>query len=306
MTDKTENTSSLPSLYLALIPVIFLIITLGTSIILFGDSTIGGPAQIALLMAGMSAGAVGVKYGVNWSQLELATAVGISKALPAIFILLMVGTLVGTWMLSGTVPFLIYWGLQIIAPEIFYVATVIICAVVAVSIGSSWTTAGTVGVALVGIAAAAGMSIEVTAGAIISGAYFGDKLSPLSDTTNLAAAVSETELFEHIRYLLWTTVPAIAIALVFFAIKSYSNAAEIDQAQIVSISTAIEQNFSALFPSLRSEKALPALVGIIGLQAMGVGSRALCNIPYWVSPNEVHNIMVHVVHEKTCIGESCH
>ena len=156
----------------------------------------------------------------------------------------MVGTLVGTWMLSGTVPFLIYWGLQIIAPEIFYVATVIICAVVAVSIGSSWTTAGTVGVALVGIAAAAGMSIEVTAGAIISGAYFGDKLSPLSDTTNLAAAVSETELFEHIRYLLWTTVPAIAIALVFFAIKSYSNAAEIDQAQIVSISTAIEQNFN--------------------------------------------------------------
>ena len=218
MTDKTENTLSLPPLYLALMPVIFLIIALGTSIILFGDSTIGGPAQIALLMAGMSAGAVGVKYGVNWSQLELATAVGISKALPAIFILLMVGTLVGTWMLSGTVPFLIYWGLQIIAPEIFYVATVIICAVVAVSIGSSWTTAGTVGVALVGIAAAAGMSIEVTAGAIISGAYFGDKLSPLSDTTNLAAAVSETELFEHIRYLLWTTVPAIAIALVFFAI----------------------------------------------------------------------------------------
>ena len=244
MTDKTENTPSLPPLYLALMPVIFLIIALGTSIILFGDSTIGGPAQIALLMAGMSAGAVGVKYGVNWSQLELATAVGISKALPAIFILLMVGTLVGTWMLSGTVPFLIYWGLQIIAPEIFYVATVIICAVVAVSIGSSWTTAGTVGVALVGIAAAAGMSIEVTAGAIISGAYFGDKLSPLSDTTNLAAAVSETELFEHIRYLLWTTVPAIAIALVFFAIKSYSNAAEIDQAQIVSISTAIEQNFN--------------------------------------------------------------
>ena len=244
MTDKTENTPSLPPLYLALMPVIFLIIALGTSIILFGDSTIGGPAQIALLMAGMSAGAVGVKYGVNWSQLELATAVGISKALPAIFILLMVGTLVGTWMLSGTVPFLIYWGIQIIAPEIFYVATVIICAVVAVSIGSSWTTAGTVGVALVGIAAAAGMSIEVTAGAIISGAYFGDKLSPLSDTTNLAAAVSETELFEHIRYLLWTTVPAIAIALVFFAIKSYSNAAEIDQAQIVSISTAIEQNFN--------------------------------------------------------------
>ena len=244
MTDKTENTPSLPPLYLALMPVIFLIIALGTSIILFGDSTIGGPAQIALLMAGMSAGAVGVKYGVNWSQLELATAVGISKALPAIFILLMVGTLVGTWMLSGTVPFLIYWGLQIIAPEIFYVATVIICAVVAVSIGSSWTTAGTVGVALVGIAAAAGMSIEVTAGAIISGAYFGDKLSPLSDTTTLAAAVSETELFEHIRYLLWTTVPAIAIALVFFAIKSYSNAAEIDQAQIVSISTAIEQNFN--------------------------------------------------------------
>jgi NhaC family Na+:H+ antiporter len=244
MTEKSEIVPSLPPVYLALAPVIFLVITLGTSILLFGDSTTGGPGQIALLLAGITAGAVGVKQGVNWSQLEKATAIGISKALPAIFILLMVGTLVGVWMLSGTVPFLIYWGLQIIAPEIFYVATVIICAIVAVSIGSSWTTAGTVGVALIGIASAAGMSIEVTAGAIISGAYFGDKLSPLSDTTNLAAAVSETDLFEHIRYLLWTTIPAIILALIFFAFKSYSNASEIDQAQISSISQAIEQNFN--------------------------------------------------------------
>ena len=158
MTEKSEIAPLLPPVYLALAPVIFLVITLGTSILLFGDSTTGGPGQIALLLAGITAGAVGVKQGVNWSQLEKATAIGISKALPAIFILLMVGTLVGVWMLSGTVPFLIYWGLQIIAPEIFYVATVIICAIVAVSIGSSWTTAGTVGVALIGIASAAGMS----------------------------------------------------------------------------------------------------------------------------------------------------
>jgi len=244
MNDTQNNTPSLPPLYLALAPVIFLVATLGTSIVLFGDSTTGGPGQIALLLAGITAGAVGVKQGVNWTQLEKATALSISKALPAIFILLMVGTLVGIWMLSGTVPFLIYWGLQIIAPEIFYVATVIICAIVAVSIGSSWTTAGTVGVALIGIAAAAGMSIEVTAGAIISGAYFGDKLSPLSDTTNLAAAVSETDLFEHIRYLLWTTIPAIVLALIFFAFKSYNNASEIDPAQIASISLAIRENFN--------------------------------------------------------------
>ena len=201
MTDKNNQ----PGILLAVTPVVILVISLGTAVALFGDSTTSGPGQIALILAGIVAGVIGIRHGISWTELEKATAISISRAMPAIFILLMVGALVGVWMLSGTVPYLIYWGLQIIAPEIFYVATVVICSIVAVSIGSSLTTAGTVGVALIGIAAAAGLAVEVTAGAIISGAYFGDKLSPLSDTTNLAPAVSGAELFEHIQFLLWTT-----------------------------------------------------------------------------------------------------
>ncbi len=251
MNEKTSQ----PGFAIAITPVISLVIMLGTSVALFGDATTGGPGQIALLLAGIIAGVIGIWYGIPWGELEKATATSISRAMPAIFIPLMVGALVGVWMLSGTVPFLVYWGMQIIAPEIFYVATLVICSVVAVSIGSSWTTAGTVGVALIGIASAAGMSVEMTAGAIISGAYFGDKLSPLSDTTNLAAAVAETELFVHIRYLMWTTVPAIICALAFFSYASISAAAEMDQQRIISISEAISGNFN-----LSAWLLLPVLV----------------------------------------------
>ncbi len=240
MNEKTSQ----PGFAIAITPVVSLVIMLGTAVALFGDSTTGGPGQIALLLAGIIAGVIGIWHGTPWGELEKATATSISRAMPAIFILLMVGALVGVWMLSGTVPYLVYWGLQIIAPEIFYVATLVICSLVAISIGSSWTTAGTVGVALIGIASAAGMSVEMTAGAIISGAYFGDKLSPLSDTTNLAAAVAETELFVHIRYLMWTTVPAIICALAFFGYASISAAAEMDQQRIISISNAISGNFN--------------------------------------------------------------
>ncbi len=238
-----QSSSDTPSFYLAVTPVIVLIVSLATAVALFGDSTTSGPGQIALILSGIIAGLVGISRGIGWAALEKATATSISRALPAVFILLMVGALVGVWMLSGTVPFLVYWGLQIIAPEIFYAATLVICSVVAVSIGSSWTTAGTVGIALIGIASAAGMNIEMTAGAIISGAYFGDKLSPLSDSTNLAAAMTETELFEHIRYLMWTTVPAIVIALIYFTYTSLNQASEMDQEKVVSISNAISENF---------------------------------------------------------------
>ena len=244
-----------PGILLAVTPILVLVASLAAAVALFGDGTTGGPGQIALMTAGIIAGLIGVRFGNEWPELEKAAAQSISRALPAIFILLMVGTLVGVWMLSGTVPFLIYWGLAVIAPEIFYAATLVICSVVALSIGSSWTTAGTVGVALIGIAAAAGLSVEITAGAIISGAYFGDKASPLSDSTNLAAAVSETELFDHIRFLLWTTVPAIVIAFVFFLGMSLAGSAEMDQERIRAISTAIEEGYS-----LSPWAVVPALV----------------------------------------------
>lgn len=250
-----------PSLSLSLLPILALIIMLGGSVALFGDSTTSGPGQIALIIAGVLAGSVGILSGHSWGYLESGVADSIKRAIPAMFILLMVGTLIGLWMFSGTIPYLIYWGLQIMVPEIFYVATVLLCAVVSISIGSSWTTAGTVGLALIGIASASGLSPTMTAGAIISGAYFGDKLSPLSDTTNLAAAVTETELFEHIRFLLWTTIPAFAIALVVFTYFSLTSAAEIDQSKITEISSSIIQSYH-LTPWL-----LAPLVVTLGLAA---------------------------------------
>ncbi len=284
-------TKNPPGFYLAVLPVAILVTALSASVALFGDSTTSGPGQIALILAGVTAGLVGITHGVSWSELEKATAVSISRAMPALFILLMVGALVGVWMLSGTVPFLIYWGLQIIAPEIFYVATVVICSIVAVSIGSSWTTAGTVGVALIGIAAAAGMSVEVTAGAIISGSYFGDKLSPLSDTTNLAAAVSGSELFEHIQNLLWTTVPAILVALVYFSFASLDAAAEMEQGRIASISNAIEGSYNlslwALLPALvtlglavsRQPAFLSLLAGVVAAALVGLMTQSVITMP---------------------------
>jgi len=239
-----SESKSIPSLYLAILPIIVLVIMLGGSVALFGDSTTSGPGQIALIIAGVIAGVVGILNGHNWTDLEKGASESIQRAIPAIFILLMVGTLIGLWMFSGTIPYLIYWGLQIIVPQIFYVATVLLCAVVSISIGSSWTTAGTVGLALIGIASASGLSPTVTAGAIISGAYFGDKLSPLSDTTNLAAAVTETELFEHISFLLWTTVPAMVIALIFFTYYSLTSTVDIDESRITEISTAIVTSYN--------------------------------------------------------------
>ncbi len=265
MTEETGShnkpSTTTPSPGLALLPLLALILMLGSSIYLFGDSTTGGPGQIALIIAGVLAGIVGMINGHSWRGLEKGAAVAIQRALPAMFILLMVGTLIGLWMLSGTIPYIVYYGLQVLVPEIFYLAAVILSAVVAISIGSSWTTAGTVGLSLIGIAGASGLSLEVTAGAVISGAYFGDKLSPLSDTTNLAAAVTSTELFEHIRFLLWTTIPAITIALVVFAWFSFTAAADIDQTRITNISRAIEDTYN-LSPVL----LLPLLV-TLGLAA---------------------------------------
>ncbi|MFT5101860.1 MAG: NhaC family Na+:H+ antiporter [Patiriisocius sp.] len=258
----TKDTGpQIPSTALAVMPILALVLMLGGSIYMFGDDTTTGPGQIALIIAGVLAGMVGVLSGHTWSDLEIGAAKSIQRALPAIFILLMVGTLIGLWMLAGTIPYIIYYGLQLLIPEIFYIATVVLSAIVAISIGSSWTTAGTVGLSLIGIAAASGLSVEITAGAVISGAYFGDKLSPLSDTTNLAAAVTATELFEHIRFLLWTTIPAILIALVVFGYFSITAAANIDESRIQNISDAIAANYN-LSPLL----ILPLIV-TLGLAA---------------------------------------
>lgn len=175
---------------------------------------------------------------------------GITLSLGAILILLMVGALIGTWLLSGTVPTLIYYGLQVINPSWFYAASCLICGIVAMSIGSSWTTAATIGVALLGVATGLGLEQTVTAGAVISGAYFGDKLSPLSETTNLAPAVVGADLFEHIQHMLWTTVPSFVIALIIFIFMGFNATASSEAGRIDEITAILQQNFNIGFEML--------------------------------------------------------
>ena len=195
-----------PSLIQALIPVLMLMVMLWASVRLFGDGSSSGPNQMALLLAAAAAVLLGMRNGYAWEELQDGMIKGVSLSMGAVFILFTVGSLIGTWIMGGIVPAMIYYGLQILHPSIFYLATVLICAIVSIATGSSWTTAGTVGIALIGIAGALEVNLAIAAGAVISGSYFGDKLSPLSDTTNLAPAMTGTELFTHIRHMLWTTI----------------------------------------------------------------------------------------------------
>ncbi|MGI5310304.1 Na+/H+ antiporter NhaC [Rheinheimera sp. WS51] len=227
----------------ASLPLIVLIILLSLSVYLFGDSSSSGPNQMALFVATAAAVLVGLKNGYHWSVIEKAMVKGISLSLGAVLILLSVGALIGTWMLSGTVPTLIYYGLQIISPSWFYAASCLLCGIVAMSIGSSWTTAATIGVALIGVANGLGLSPAITAGAIVSGAYFGDKISPLSETTNLAPAVAGADLFDHIRHMLWTTVPSMIMVLILFTIIGFNADAESNIGRIDEIRTALDANF---------------------------------------------------------------
>ena len=211
-----QNNPKTPTMLDVLTPILLLIIMLSFSVYLYGDDSSYGANQIALILSACVAAIVGIKNGYKWKDIESGIVKGIGMGMSAILILLAVGALIGTLIMSGTVPAMIYYGLNILSPSIFYFATCIICAIAALSIGSSWTVAGTLGVALMGIATGLGLSPGITAGAVISGAYFGDKMSPLSDTTNLAPAIAGTDLFTHIKHMLWTTGPSLVIALVMF------------------------------------------------------------------------------------------
>ncbi|MEM9254211.1 MAG: Na+/H+ antiporter NhaC [Pseudomonadota bacterium] len=219
---------------MALTPIVLLVLLLASSVYLFGADSSYGANQIALILSSCVAALVGLRVGLSWRDAQAGMVEGISVGMGPILILLSVGMLIGTWILCGTVPAMIYYGVQIISPQIFYAASALICAIVAISIGSSWTVAGTLGIGLMGIASSFELSPAITAGAIISGAYFGDKLSPMSDTTNLASAATGVDLFEHIRHMLWTTVPAFLLSLVMFSVLGSSGAAtpqEIQQLQ---------------------------------------------------------------------------
>jgi Na+:H+ antiporter, NhaC family len=210
------STPKTPTLLDALLPVLALIALLALAVYLFGSDAVGGPTQIVLIIGAAVASIIAIKNGHSWTNVQQAIVDGIGTAMGAILILLSVGALIGAWLISGTVPSLIYYGLDLLDPRYFFVATCLICSITSLATGSSWTTAGTLGVALIGVAMGLGLSPGIAAGAVISGAYFGDKMSPLSDTTNLAPAVAGSELFEHIRHMVWTTGPSYLIALVLF------------------------------------------------------------------------------------------
>ena len=205
----------------ALIPVFALVIMLAYNVYVFGDDAISGSNQFILLLGGAVAAIVGFFNKVSYKQMLAEVAENVKSTTGALLILLMVGALAGTWLISGIIPAMIYYGLQILNPTIFLAACVIICAIISIATGSSWTTAATVGIALIGIGEALGISLGMTAGAVLSGAYFGDKMSPLSDTTNLAPAMAGGELFDHIKYMTITTIPTISVTLIAFIIMGF-------------------------------------------------------------------------------------
>ena len=208
------------SLTTALLPLFFLVVLLSYNVIIYGDDALNGSNQFILLIGGAIAAIIGFKKRISYDSMLEKIADNLKSVTGALLILLFVGALSGTWLISGIIPAMIYYGLQILHPSIFLPACIVICAIISISTGSSWTTSATVGIALIGIGSVLKIPLGMVAGAIISGAYFGDKLSPLSDTTNLAPAMAGCELFDHIKYMTYTTVPSILFTLIVFSILS--------------------------------------------------------------------------------------
>ena len=210
------------NIYEALIPIVALVALLAYNVYVYGDDALSGSNQFVLLIGAAIAAIVGFSNKVTYKAMIEEVANNFKSTTGAILILLMVGALAGTWLISGIIPAMIYYGLQILNPTIFLPATVVICAIISIATGSSWTTSATVGIALIGIGKAIGVPLGMVAGAVLSGAYFGDKMSPLSDTTNLAPAMAGSELFDHIRYMALTTVPTIVVSLIIFTIIGFT------------------------------------------------------------------------------------
>jgi len=210
------------NIYEALIPVVILVAMLAYNVYVYGDDALSGSNQFILLLGGSVAAIVGFFNKVSYKKMIEEVANNLKSTTGAILILLFVGALAGTWLISGVIPTMIYYGLKLLNPTIFLPATVVICAVISIATGSSWTTSATVGIALVGIGGALGIPLGMVAGAVLSGAYFGDKMSPLSDTTNLAPAMAGTDLFTHIRYMAYTTVPTIVVSLIVFIFLGFT------------------------------------------------------------------------------------
>ena len=258
------------SLGIALLPILFLISLLSLNVYYYGDNSLSGSNQMALLLSAAFCAVLAGKRGTTWSTLLEGIRNSISDALPALLILLLIGALAGTWLISGIVPAMIYYGLQIVNPTYFLIAACIVSAIISMATGSSWSTIATIGVALLGIGKALDMSEAMVAGAVISGAYFGDKMSPLSDTTNLAPAMAGTDLVTHIRYMIYTTVPSIIITLIIFLFLGLNLESQSSANDINTILTAIESKFiispwlfvvpaAILFLIVKKVPAIPAL-----------------------------------------------
>ncbi|NCB19546.1 MAG: Na+/H+ antiporter NhaC [Bacteroidia bacterium] len=223
-----------PNLIISLTPVVVLIAIIFAGVRMFGEDVTSGPSQIALIFTAVLASIISISYlKVPWEKLEAGMMDHLTKTGPAVFILLMIGALTGSWMISGVVPAMIYYGLKIISPSVFLLVAFLLSGMVSVMAGSSWTTIGTIGVAMLSAGQILGFPAPWLAGAIISGAYFGDKISPLSDTTNLSASVAGVDLYEHLKYMLITTIPGFVLSVIFFTIVGFvlpvNNSLNVDQ-----------------------------------------------------------------------------
>lgn len=270
MKEKTQRQISFAEVLFVLL---FLIISLMATIMLFG-----GDPHIPILVTTVVASIVAIRAGYKWKDVEDGIIDGIKMSMQAILILMIVGALIGVWILAGVVPTMIFYGLKILSPGIFLVATCLICCIVSLATGSSWTTAGTVGVALIGVGMGLGMPLPMVAGAIISGAYFGDKMSPLSDTTNLAPAMAGSDLFDHVKHMIYTTAPSLVIALILYGILGARYAGkELDVAGINELLEGLTGQFAInpllfippLMVILMVVFKVPAIPGLIGGVMLG-------------------------------------
>ncbi len=276
------------SLWLALLPLAVLFVLLGYNVAIYGDESVSGANQTALIIAAAVAAAISLRLGTRWEVIQEVILENIRAATPAILILLMVGALVGTWLIGGIVPTMIYYGLQIFNPAIFIFSCCVLTSIASIVIGSSWSTSATLGVALISIGYTLGFNPGLVAGAIISGAYFGDKLSPLSDTTNLASGVTGVDLFTHIRYLTLTTIPSILITLTAYLIIGFVlGTPDAHESTTAETQALLAENFSlspfllivpavVIYLIVKRVAALPALfVGVL----LGIAAALLLQYP---------------------------
>ncbi len=269
----TDQTKPQPSLLLALTPCALLLALIGVNVYYFGDAASGGPNQMALLLAGIFVALLGhfvLKY--QYRDIETRAIKSIVLAMEAVLILMVVGCLIGLWILSGIVPTMIYYGIRVLTPNVFLPVACIVCSVVSLAVGSSWSTMGTVGIALLGIGRALGFPDPLVAGAIISGAYFGDKMSPLSDTTNLSPGIAGSELFVHIRHMFYTTIPSYAITMILFTMVSlFYTPGEFSTDAVSGILEGIEGSFAVrwylllvpLLVIIMAAKGVPAIPSLV-------------------------------------------